>query len=130
MRGNDGRTKGMPSLPFFCSRLTFMTLPTNVPTELAVVAMDTDKFLNDMNWNICTNFSYFMYKANTWYQSEPFVEIEKALSKTMPHPSKQYIIADGAQSVVLNGLTPIAVVHKTDRFIYERHVQMPIERVH
>ena len=48
-----------------------MTLPTNVPTELTVVAMDTDKFLNDMDGNPNANFLYFFHKTNTCYHIEP-----------------------------------------------------------
>ena len=127
---NDERAKGM-LFPLRQFMINLHDVSCEQPTQLTGVAMDAQQFLNEMDGNANANakFSYFLYKANACYYFEAYEEAQKALSKSKPHLVRQSIVTDVAQALVLNGLIPLALAHKTGNFIYKRQAQLAIKRI-
>ena len=128
-QSNDGRNKGM-LFPLRQFMINLHDVSCERPTELTGVAMDAQKFLNEMDGNTNAKFSYFLYKANACYHFEEYEEAKKAVSKAMPHLSKQYAVAPLSQGLVLNGLISLALAHKTGKFIHKWRARRAIKRIH
>ena len=63
---NDDRMRGM-LFPLCQYMINLHDITCKQPTELTGVAMDAQKFLDEMEGNTNAKFSYYLYKANACY---------------------------------------------------------------